>query len=115
MWAGQALGDIRAIQHGIDLKAGARPVRFAPRCAGHPAREVETAEVKWQLETDIIAPTSSELGCSVVLIPKKEGFLCFCVDYRLLNVVTKYDSYPLSRMDKCIDNFCEANIFSSLV
>jgi len=114
MWMGQALGVIKATQHRIDLNAGARPVRFAPRRAGHTAREAETAVVKRQLEADVIEPTSSEWGLSVVFVPKKDGTLRVCVDYRLLNVLTKKDSYPLPRMDECIDSLCEATIFSTL-
>jgi len=49
-----------------------------------------------------------------VLVPKKDGTLRFCVDYRLLNVVTKKYSYPLARMDECIDSLGEATIFSTL-
>jgi len=69
MWTGQALGVIKATQHRIDLNAGTRPVRFAPRRAGHTAREAETAEVKRQLEADVIEQTSSEWGFPVVLVP----------------------------------------------
>jgi len=114
MWTGQALGVIKAAQHRIDLHAGARPVRFAPRRAGHTAREAETAEVKRQLQADVIEPTSSEWGFSVVLVPKKDGTLRFCIDYRMLNVVTKKDSYPPPWMDECIDSLGEATIFLTL-
>jgi len=114
MWTGQALGVMKATEHRLDLNAGARPVRFAPRRAGHTAREAETAEVKRQLEADVIEPTSSEWGFPVVPVPKKDSTLCFRVDYRLLNVVTKKASYPLPRMDKCIDTLGEATIFSTL-
>jgi len=114
MWTGQALSVIKAAQRRIDLNAGARPVRFAPRRAGHTARVAETAEVKRQLESDVIEPTSWEWGFPVVLVPKKDGTLRFCVDYRLLNVVTKKDTYPLPRMDECIDSLGEATIFSTL-
>jgi len=114
MWTGQARGVIKATQHRIDLTAGARPVRFAPRRAGHAAQEVEAAKVKRQLEADVIEPTSSEWGFPVVLVPEKDGTLRFCVDYRLLNVVTKKDSYPLPRTDECIDSLGEATIFSTL-
>jgi len=114
MWTGQALGVIKATQHRIDLNAGARPVCLAPRRAGHTAREAETAEVKRQLEADFMEPTSSEWGFPVVLVPKKDGTLRFCVDCGLLNVVTKKDSYPLPQMDDCIDSLGEATIFSTL-
>jgi len=114
MWTGQALGVIKATQHRLNLIAGARPVRFAPRRAGDTAREAETAEVKRQLEADVIEPTSSEWGFPVMLVPKKDGTLRFCIDYRLLNVVTKKDSYPLPLMDECIDSLGEATILSTL-
>jgi len=114
MWTGQALGVIKATQHRIDLNAGAWPVRFAPRRASHTAREAETSEVKRQLEADVIEPTSSEWGFPVVLVTKKDGTLRFCVDYRLLNVVTKNDFHPLPRMDECIDSLGEATICSTL-
>jgi len=114
MWTGQALGVIKATQDRIDLNTGARHVRFAPRRAGHTAREAETAEVKRQMEADVIEPPLSEWGFPVVLVPKKDGTLRFCVDYRLLNVLNKKDSYLLPRMDECIDSLGEATIFSTL-
>jgi len=114
MRTGQALGVSKASEHRVALNAGARPVRFAPLRAGHTAREAETAEVKRMLEVDVIEPTSSEWGFSVVLVPKKDGSLRFRVDYRPLNVVTKREAYPLPRMDECIDSLGEATIFSTL-
>jgi len=114
MWTGQALGVIKATKHRIDLNAGARSFRFAPRRAGHTARETETAEVRRQLDADVIEPTSSEWGFPVVLVPKKDGTLHFFVNYRLLNVVTKKDSYPLPRTDECTASLGEATIFSTL-
>jgi len=113
-WTGQTLGVIKATQHRIDSNDGARPVRFAPLRAGLAAREARTAEVKRQLEADVIEPTSSEWGFPVVLVAKKDGALRFCVDYRLLNDVMEKDSYPLPRIDECIDSKGEATIFSPL-
>jgi len=114
MWTGQALCVIKVTQHRIDLNAGARPVRFAPRRAGQTTGEAETAEVKRQLEADVIERTASEWSFPDVLVPKKDGTLRFCVDYGLLNVVTKKDSNPLPRMDECIDYLAEATAFSTL-
>jgi len=63
---------------------------------------------------DVIEPTSSEWGFPVVLVPKKDGTLRFCVEYRLLNAVSERDSYPLPRMDECIDSLGEAKVLSTL-
>lgn len=38
----------------------------------------------------------------------------FCIDYRKLNESTVKDSYPLPRMDDCLDSLGEANVFSTL-
>jgi hypothetical protein len=38
----------------------------------------------------------------------------FCIDYRRLNTVTVRDSYPLPRMDECINSLRDASVFSTL-
>ena len=37
-----------------------------------------------------------------------------CVDYRRLNSVTKFDCFPLPRLDEALDPFAGATVFSSL-
>lgn len=66
------------------------------------------------LESDVTEPTSLEWGFPVVLVPKKDGTLRFCVHYRLLNVVSKKDSYILPRMDEYIDSRRESNVVSTV-
>ena len=50
----------------------------------------------------------------VVMVPKKGGKLRFCVDYRGLKAVTRKDSYPLPRVDECLDMVRGSDWFSSL-
>ena len=66
------------------------------------------------LNAEVIAPSVSEWASPVLLVPKPDGSLRFCVDYRKLNSVTKRDSYPMPRMDECIDSFSNACLFSTL-
>ena len=112
MWSGR-LGTIASAKHRIDLADGARPVYQAPYWAGHRARAVEKAEIERMLKEEVIEPSSSEWASPVVLVPKKDGTLRFCVDYRRLNSLTRRDSYPLPRMDECIDSLGDATIFST--
>ena len=46
---------------------------------------------------------ASEWASLADLTPKKDSEIRFCVDYRKLNALKKRDSYPLPRMDECID------------
>ena len=62
----------------------------------------------------VIEPATSELVAPVVRAPSKDGSLQFCVDYRRLNAVTAHGSYPIPRMDECIDSFGDTQVFSTL-
>ena len=54
------------------------------------------------------------MGDTCFFVPKKDGKLRFCVDYRRLNTMTVKDSYPLPRMDECIDSLGDASVFTTL-
>jgi Reverse transcriptase (RNA-dependent DNA polymerase) len=63
---------------------------------------------------DAIEPASGPWSAPVVLIPKPDGSIRFCVDYRKLNAVTENDSYALPRVDDCLDSLGEARYFTAL-
>ncbi len=50
----------------------------------------------------------------LVLVPKPDEMLRFCVNHRKLNAITVRDTYPIPRMDKCIYSLRSAKIFSTL-
>ena len=113
LWSGK-LGKISVAQHHINLIPGARPFKSAPYRAGPKTRELEEFEVKKQLAAGVIEPSNSEWASPVLFAPKKDGRLRFCIDYRRLNTMTVKDSYPLPRMDECIDTLGDARIFTTL-
>jgi len=72
-------------------------------------RDLIKAQVDRMLELEVIEPSQSEEWASlVVLIRKSEGSPLFCIDYRQLNERAVRDSYPLPRMDDCLDSFGDA-------
>ena len=91
-----------------------RHIAEAPYQAGPRAREIEGAEVKKMLEAGVIEPGQSEWASLVLLVPKPDGSMYFCVDYRMLNAVTVKDTYPLPRMDECLDSLGDTKVFSAL-
>ena len=66
------------------------------------------------ISSGVTSRSQSEWASLVVLIPKPDGPLRFCVDYRLLNAMTVLDTYSIPRMDECLDSLGEANVFATL-
>jgi len=61
-----------------------------------------------------IANTESPYGAPILFIPKPDGSLRLCVDYRNLNKLTILNKYPLPLMDELRDRVAGAKIFTKL-
>ena len=55
------------------------------------------------LKHNIIEPSDSSWSSPCVLVPKSDGTLHFCTDFHKLNALSQTDSYPLPRIEDCID------------
>ena len=66
------------------------------------------------LAKGIIEPLSSPWSSPVILVKKKDGTIRFCVDYRKVNGVTVKDSYPLPRIEDCLDALSGSQWFCTL-
>ncbi|CAM5173325.1 unnamed protein product, partial [Eretmochelys imbricata] len=79
------------------------PIRCSPfRVTGKTAQDLER-EVRDMLDLGVIQPSASPWASPVVLVPKKDGLVRFCVDYRKLNAITVSDAYPVPRPDDFLD------------
>lgn len=113
MWDGH-LGTVNITTHRIEIEPDSKSSLQRPYRAGPRQRELEKEEVHKMLAAGVIEPSISEWAAPVVFAPKKDGTLRFCIDYRRLNAVTIRDSYPIPRMDECIDSLGDAQVFSTL-
>ena len=96
------------IYHDVDIIEGAKPVKQHPYRL-HPERQQYLRkEVKYLLDNDIIEPSQSEWSSPCILVPKSDGTFRMCTDYRKVNSVTKTDTFPIPRIDDCIDNIGHA-------
>ncbi|OWZ06249.1 Gag-pol fusion protein [Phytophthora megakarya] len=66
------------------------------------------------LHDGVVEESHGAWGFPVVLVKKKDGSVRFCIDYRMLNAVTKRDVYPLPRIDDTLDQLHGSRRFTSL-
>ena len=103
----------RTAQFRAHIETGsARPISSAPYRVSPAERKVIDKEIDTMLRAGVVRPSRSPWGAPVVLVPKKDGSIRFCVDYRKLNRVTKVETYPLPRIDEALRAFQGATCFS---
>lgn len=95
------------IYHDVDV-GDAAPVKQHPYRLNPKKQQYLKEEVKYLLENDFIEPSSSSWSSPCILVPKPDGSYRMCTDYRKVNSVTKTDTFPIPRMDDCIDKLGKA-------
>lgn len=113
MWSGH-LREISASEHHIDLLPGLRPIAQPPYRAGPRTREIEEEKMQSMSGKGVIELAQSAWAAPVVLAPKIDGSIRFCGYCRKLDTMTVRDTYPLPRMDECIDGLGEGQISATL-
>ncbi|CAM5100475.1 unnamed protein product [Natator depressus] len=66
------------------------------------------------LALGVIQPSASPWASPVVLVPKKDRSIRFCVDYRKLNAITVSDAYPMPRPDELLDKLGGARYLTTM-
>ena len=69
--------------------------------------------LKLMLDAGAIHPSNSLWCNAVVLVRKKDGSLCFCINFRRLNALTKKDSHPLPRICEMLDSLVGSTYYST--
>jgi len=93
------LGETSVVEHAIDTK-GTPPVSTCPRRMPSILREELEKELGNLQRFGFIEESNSPFASALVLVHKKGGGLCICVNYRALNRNAAADKYPISRIDE---------------
>lgn len=96
----QGLPPNRIQDHHVHLLTDSQPVNVRPYRYPQFQKEVITTMINDMLREGIIRPSTSPFSSPVLLVRKKDGTWCFCVDYCALNAITIKDRFPIPTVDE---------------
>ena len=97
--------------HDVDVGDN-RPLKQHPYRVNPFKKAQMVKEVDFMLANGIIQHSASPWSSPCLLVLKRDDTFRFCTDYRKVNAVTKTDSFPIPRIDDCIDQIGSAKFVS---
>ncbi len=101
------------LSHDIDVE-GHRPIKQHAYRMNPTKRALMQQEVSYLVDHGLAVPSASPWSSPCILVPKPDNTARFCTDYRKVNSITKPDSFPLPRMEDCIDRVGPARFVTKL-
>ena len=71
-------------------------------------------QLKFYLNKGWIRPSDSPFGALILFVPKKNGHLRMCIDYRAINKITKKDKYNMPDAESIIEQVQGAKYLSNI-
>uniref|UniRef100_A0A8C5Q3B7 Integrase catalytic domain-containing protein n=1 Tax=Leptobrachium leishanense TaxID=445787 RepID=A0A8C5Q3B7_9ANUR len=106
-------GRTQIIRHDIITEPG-KKVCLKPYRVPEARRQAIKTEVEKMLKLGVIEESHSEWNSPIVLVPKPDGSIRFCNDFRKLNCISKFDTYPMPRVDELIERLGKARYLTTL-
>lgn len=100
--------------HQIQLHPGTSPLRHPPYRLHPRKRDLMRQEVDYLLQQGLAVPSQSPWASPCLLVPKEDGQMRLCTDYRRVNAVTVPDAYPLPRIDDLIDSVGQSKYITKI-
>ena len=103
----------RDLVHEIDTGDNA-PINIQPYQLAKWAMDEQTGQITDLLNKGLIRESSSAWGSPVLFVRKPDDTWRMCIDYRALNERTRRNTYPLPRIQECIDELGRAIYISKI-
>ncbi|XP_039688680.1 uncharacterized protein [Medicago truncatula] len=105
--------DPNVVEHRLPLKPECPPVKQKLR-RSHPDMALKIKEeVRKQIDAGfLITSEYPQWLANIVPVPKKDGKVRMCVDYRDLNKASPKDDFPLPHIDVLVDSTARCKVFS---
>ena len=106
-------GQTTLLTHDVDV-GDAAPIKQYPYRVNPFKLEAIREEIRYMKQNNIIEESDSDWSSPCVLVPKPDGSYRFCTDYRKVNKVSRTDSYPIPRIEDCIDDIGKAKFVTKI-
>jgi len=107
--------DPRVVNHKLSIFREAQPVVQKRRKIGEEKRDVAKVEVQKLMSAWFIKEaTYTTWLVNIVLVKKTNGKWRMCIDYTNLNKACPRDTYPLSNIDRLVDDAAGHKVLSFL-
>lgn len=109
---GDRLGCTSMVKHKISINSPPIKQRYYP--VSPFKQKLIDIEIDKMLAAGVIENSNSSWSSPVLLVPKKDGEMRFCVDFRKVNALSERDAYPLPYISAILDKLGGARFLSSL-
>ena len=107
-------GRCSILKHNIELLPGTMPIHQHPYRVSPAKKRIMKEEVEYLLKNGLAKPSKSPWASPSLLVPKEDGSMRLCTDFRKVNSVTVRDCYPLPRIDDIIDSVGKAKYVTKI-
>ena len=101
------------IKHDIKLLTS-EPIRSKGYPIPFKTCDVMEREIQEKIDLDVTEPSISPYSSPVVLVPKKDGSVRFCIDFRKVNKLTGFYAEPMPNMEEGIIKMSGHKFFTKM-
>lgn len=100
--------------HAIEVEEGAKIPNMPIYNLSSRELEILREYLETAQERGWVRPSKSPVGAPILFVPKADGTMRLCVDYRGLNKVTIKNRYPIPLVGEMLDRLSKSKVFTKL-